>query len=462
MVATAKALKEQRAQIAKEVRTLMDETDADKGTRKWDPSKDQVRYDELTGKIEAIDQQIKNAERMETLGLNEADRREAEQRFQGEQRRQQDNPDTDQRPLSQRDRLVALQGWATRSRLQHHRELLHRCDIDVTEGTLSLRIDRGFDTDGADFRPPRTVAEAREQSRIRHQMREERAAQAVGTAALGGNTVPDEMMREIDVALAAWGGMREAATIISTNSGADMPIPTSDDTDQSGEIIGENAAVNEQAVDFGQLILQAYKYSSKLIPISVELLQDSATNMPMFLGERIGERIGRITNFHFTQGTGTGQPKGITVAAVTSGITAATAGELDWTEVLALIHSVDPAYRRRGARFMLHDNTLLKMKQMKDSQNRPVWMPALIPGQPDTFDGYGYIVNNDMPFAAASRGLIFGDLSKYLIREVRTMELMRLNERFAEKHQVAFLGFARYDGDLVDAGAGPVKFLTLA
>ena len=58
--------------------------------------------------------------------------------------------------------------------------------------------------------------------------------------------------------------------------------------------------------------------------------------------------------------------------------------------------------------------------------------------------------------------MIYGDLTKYIIREVRGITLMRLDERCAELHQVAFLAFARYDGDLLDAGTNPVKYLTLA
>jgi hypothetical protein len=35
--------------------------------------------------------------------------------------------------------------------------------------------------------------------------------------------------------------------------------------------------------------------------------------------------------------------------------------------------------------------------------------------------------------------------------------LLRLNERYADAHQVGFLAFARFDGDLLDAGTDPVK-----
>jgi hypothetical protein len=40
---------------------------------------------------------------------------------------------------------------------------------------------------------------------------------------------------------------------------------------------------------------------------------------------------------------------------------------------------------------------------------------------------------------------------------VRDITLLRLDERFAEFLQVAFLAFMRTDGDLLDAGTHPVK-----
>ena len=40
--------------------------------------------------------------------------------------------------------------------------------------------------------------------------------------------------------------------------------------------------------------------------------------------------------------------------------------------------------------------------------------------------------------------------------------MIRLEERFADYGQVAFIGFARYDGNLLDAGTNPVKYITQA
>ncbi len=80
-------------------------------------------------------------------------------------------------------------------------------------------------------------------------------------------------------------------------------------------------------------------------------------------------------------------------------------------------------------------------------------------------NGYAYRVNNNMDQltntspATTRKTVAFGRFDKYLVRKVREMSVLRLTERFAEYGQVAFIGFARYDGQLLDAGTHPVKYL---
>jgi HK97 family phage major capsid protein len=86
-------------------------------------------------------------------------------------------------------------------------------------------------------------------------------------------------------------------------------------------------------------------------------------------------------------------------------------------------------------------------------------VPSLVGGEPDRLLGYPVIVNNDMTgtFANLARTIVFGDLSSYYIREVRDVAVLSSRERFIDFHQTAFLAFGRYDGDLLNAGTGPVK-----
>jgi HK97 family phage major capsid protein len=292
----------------------------------------------------------------------------------------------------------------------------------------------------------------------------EERAQSVGTGSEGGFSVPDEMMRALEVSMLAFGGVRQVATVYRTSSGAALPIPTTNDTANKGAILGENSAASEQAVTFGQLVLDSYKYSSKYVLVSVELLQDSSINVPELIGRLLGERLGRITNDHFTTGTGSSQPNGI-VTAAGAGVTATSlTATTTYSFLMDLVHSVDPAYRNNG-RFMLSDAALKMVRKVLipqysgDTAGAPLWQPDFRVGAPDQLLGFPYTINQSMTSpATAVKSIIFGDLSKYIIREVRDFTLQRLDERFAEYHQAAFLAFLRTDGDLLDAGTDPVKY----
>lgn len=285
-----------------------------------------------------------------------------------------------------------------------------------------------------------------------------RAAQGVGSGGAGGYTVPDEAMRPIVEAMKAFGGMRAVATIVPTLSGADLPIPTDNDTAVEGEIIAENNDHNDGDITFGQVVLQSFLYSSKVVKVSRQLLQDSSVDLNVYIGRKLGQRLGRIQNRHFTTGDGTSKPRGIVTAATQGGATTASATAVSYDEAVDLMHSVDPAYQQNG-RWMLNFTSLGVIRKLKDSANMPVWAP-MANGMPDTILGRPYVINQNMPdVASAQKAIIYGDLSNYHIRDAGNVILLRLEERYAEKLQVGFLAFLRSDGDLVDAGTNPVKYL---
>ena len=62
--------------------------------------------------------------------------------------------------------------------------------------------------------------------------------------------------------------------------------------------------------------------------------------------------------------------------------------------------------------------------------------------------------------AVNAKVMTFGDHSGYTIRRVSGVGIKRLEERYAEYAQVAFLGFNRMDADLLNTSA--VKHLKMA
>lgn len=284
---------------------------------------------------------------------------------------------------------------------------------------------------------------------------ESRALSAhIGTS--GAFTIPDGFVNSLETALLAYGGMRATSEVIRTDSGNTIPYPTANDTSNTGEIIAESAAVSSADPSFGAVNIFAHKYSSKMVRVPAELLEDSAFNIPVILGSMLGERIGRITNTHFTTGDGAAKPRGITTMS-TLGKTAASATAITMDELLDLVYSVDEAYIP-GAAFMLKRSTTGLLRKLKDGQGRPLWNE-----EPGYLHTYPYFENTDMPAATTGlKSVLFGQLNKYKIREVRSIRLKRLVERYAEYDQEGFVAFARYDGVLVDAGTNPVKHLIQA
>lgn len=283
-------------------------------------------------------------------------------------------------------------------------------------------------------------------------------AQSVGTTTAGGFLVPEGFSNALEESMLAFGGMREVATVIKTASGQVLPWPTVNDTANKGAILAENAAITEQDFTFAEVQLDAYKYTSKLVKVSIELLQDSAFDLASYLARALGERIARITNEHFTTGTGTAQPNGI-VTASSVGKTGA-AGQVTtiiYEDLVDLQHSVDPAYRR-NAKWMMSDTMLKTIKKLKDSDGRPLWSSGISVKEPDTILGQPYVINQDIAVPAASaKSLIYGALDKYIVRDVLGVTVRRLDERYADNLQVGFFAVTRTDGELLDAGTDPVK-----
>jgi HK97 family phage major capsid protein len=280
---------------------------------------------------------------------------------------------------------------------------------------------------------------------------------SVGTNTAGGYTVPPGFSQRITDAMKAFGGMLDVSNVITTDSGQSLVWPTADDTGNVGAILAENNAAPTQDITFGQKTLGAYMYTSKMVKVSFQLLNDSAFDLNAWLPEKFAQRIGRAINAHFTNGTGGGtQPVGL-VPNLSVGKTGTTGQTLTVTsdDLIDLIHSIDPAYRNERSRFMLADTSVKVVRKLKDTTGQYLWQPGLTAGSPDTLLGYGVKINQDMPaMAANAKSIAFGDFNAaYVIRQVQGVQVLRLNERFADALQVGFLSFARFDGNVDDTNA---------
>lgn len=277
---------------------------------------------------------------------------------------------------------------------------------------------------------------------------QELRAQGVGTASAGGYLAPAGWRDTIIEAIDSIADMAAIADVLTTESGETINWPTEDDTANEGAILAENTQVTEQDMAWGTANVGAHMYTSKLVRVSLQLLQDNAYNAEQRLGRALGRRIGRAENRHFTVGTGTAQPEGVVTNAVV-GKTGA-GGQLTtvtFDDLIDLEMSVSDVYRDSG-RFLLGDAALKGLRKAKNADGDYIWQPSVQAGVPSLLAGRPYTINNYMPAPAASaKSVLFGDFREgYLIRRVRDVQLLRLAERYADFLQVGFLAFHRADG----------------
>lgn len=287
---------------------------------------------------------------------------------------------------------------------------------------------------------------------------------STGTPSEGGYTVQTEVARSIIDAIKAFGGMRSVAEVFATATGVPMQYPTSDGTNEEGEIVGENASASDLDVSFGTIGLGVYKFSSKVVTVPIELLQDSSVDVEAFVKARLRTRLARSQNKKFTVGTGTNEPRGL-VTAVGVGKQGATGqtATVTYDDLVDLQESIDEGYGQAGTTaWMLHQQTRRVLRKLKDTTGRPIWTPGyeygITKGAPDELLGRPVVINNDMPtMAASAKSITYGDHSFYKIRDALDITLFRFTDSaYSKRGQVGFLAFMRSGGNWTDVG-GAVK-----
>lgn len=285
--------------------------------------------------------------------------------------------------------------------------------------------------------------------------------QVVGTDSAGGYLTPETFSTEVIKTMKYYGGMMEAAKILTTNEGNPFHMTTRDATSMKAVLIAEATAASTASLTFGRKTLDAFKYTTNVFTISNELIQDSIVSAEQEIIEVSGEMFGRGFNEAFTTADGSSKPLGLIsgLAALSSsagiGKLGSSTTAITYADLVDLKYSVNKAYQS-NAKWMFNYLTEGVVRKLVDSTGQPIWtMGNIQNGSPDTILGNPYIINDDMANpAAAATPIAFGDFKKaYTIRMVKGVGLRRLTELYATSDEVGFVSFMRADGDLMDTKA---------
>jgi HK97 family phage major capsid protein len=411
------ALKEKRAGLFGQMRELT--VTAESEERDLTPEEAQT-FDRLEGEAEELGTRAARMEKM--LGLEgEMPKRKV---------LQVENPDDPENPGEVRE-FKSYTEWRQAEEAVHRRQ-------DDHEYRVALY---------------RYMSGRSGQAEMNHVVEERALSKA--SAAAGGNLVPTSFRNAVIEKVVEFGVMRELATIITTDSGEEIKVPT-ETTAGVATWTAENAAFGESDDAFGQTALNAYK-ATRLSKVSDELLLDAFYDLEAHLVKSFGRAFGILFNTGYVVGDGTGKATGITTQT-TAGKVGTTGQTLTVTadDLMDLFHSVLSPYRRNGS-WLLNDGSIKVVRKLKtgvSGDNTYLWQPGLAAGQPDTLLGRPVFGDPDVPVMAANaKSILFGDFSAYTIRDAAGLALQRLNELYSANGQVGFRGFLRTDGKLTDTSA---------
>ena len=286
----------------------------------------------------------------------------------------------------------------------------------------------------------------------------ETRAQTKGTASAGGYLVPVTTQNKIVERLKAFGGLKEEAENITTDSGEAMNWATEDDTANTAEIVAEGGAAASAGADkvFGQTTLGAFKYEATgtgnlPMKVSWELLEDSPFNLEDHIANNFARRIMRKLSVDLIAGNGTTAPQGLAAAQTAFDEIASNTTGPTYAELLGAVGALDPEYHA-NAKWLLNFATWVRLMGMVDDNGRPLILPqaqaGLAGGVPLQLLGFPVVIDQGMAsIGDQTKFAVFGDLREsYIVRQVNGFHLLRLNELYAVNGFVGFLGWARFDG----------------
>ena len=287
--------------------------------------------------------------------------------------------------------------------------------------------------------------------------------QITTTDGLGGFLVPENWSDFVSATELFKSDIEQVATVIRTSNGQPFNLPANDDTAVVAAILGEGVAATVSDMTFTNVKFEPYTYGSGLVKVSNQLMSDNAFDLASFVGGQLANRLKRGINAHLTTGDASSKPQGI-VTGSSAGKTAAANNAITVSEVMDLFYSVDASYRNApGAGFMMNSSTAKAIRVLGFGQSNdfPAYVPGMSVGEPDMLFGKPVYINEDVAsIGADAKVMVFGDLKQYYVHEAGGVQILRLNERFADALSTGFIGYRRVDGNVLQSSA--IKHLVMA
>lgn len=277
-----------------------------------------------------------------------------------------------------------------------------------------------------------------------------------GNAANAGNTVAKTFVAQVVESMRVRSDFFSKARTLTTASGETLEYPVKNGRPTAAKV-AENTAYGKSDGSWTKTNIGAYKYGV-IVEATQEIVDDSQLDILGILAQDAGESVADMVMAELLVGTGTGQPWGW-ITRSTGAVNAANLAGVTTDNLIDLQHSILRPYRRNAV-FMTSDSAVQALRKLKDANGNYIWQPSVTAGAPDTILGTSIMTDPNVATAGAgAKVLVYGDPSKYLIRQVKNLRVVRSDEYGYDRDVIAFKVTWRGSGDLFDLAS--VKALTV-
>ena len=272
-----------------------------------------------------------------------------------------------------------------------------------------------------------------------------------GDPALGGYLLPTEFDTAIVSKLEETNVMRQISRVIQTASEHKFVLVAEQ---PQAAVVSEGQTIEFSSEQFDSVSLGAHKIATG-IRLTNEVLADSYYNLEAHLVDEFGKAIGRLEESLFITGTGQGQPTGVlyTVAASQDRYISTSEAGVSADDIINLQYSLPRAYRKNAC-FLTSDETLARIRKLKDADQNYIWTPSLVDSEPPKLLGASIYTSPFMPpVQSGAIPVLYGDFSAFVIGERGERIFKPLYELYALSDLTAYLMIKRIDSVLVDKAA---------
>lgn len=211
------------------------------------------------------------------------------------------------------------------------------------------------------------------------------------------------------------------------------------------------------ATEFTPLTADSGKFTSvdlggylagALVLVGKSVINSSAVNVTQFVIRKIAEKAAQFIEGELLKGSGSSAAQGAT--KTTNVVTTGTALTIGLDDLIAVQAAVKQAYQKNAC-WTMNSNTFTAIKQLKDTNNRPLLEPNVASAFPYTLLGKPVYLSDNMDDIGGNKlAILYGDYSGLSVNFREDISIEILREAYHTQHAIGIDCWFEFDSAVSD------------